>query len=108
MLKILFLIFSILLVLFMFVYKKFVCKLKRTSKTSVFVSFLAGILLFYILTTILYAITTKGILNKVILMLLAFSPFIIGKFATYEKEKLYSYLQILIVTFGIFYVLMIL
>ena len=107
MFKLIFLIASLLLFLFLFVYKVYICKLKRTPKISAFVSAIGGVLLFYILSSFVYGIFVVGIVNKIILFLLTLSPFVIGKFATYEKERLYSCIQIFVVAFGFFYVLII-
>ena len=107
MLKITFLAISILLVLLLLVYKLHICKLKRTSRTSLYISVIAGVLLLYILCGMIFPLFVSGALNKMVIFLFAISPFIIGKFATYEKEKIFSYIQILTVAFSAFYVLIV-
>ena len=107
MLKLIFILISIVLALMLSIYKLFLAKQKRTPAISSFVSAIAGVMLTYILCAFVFSIYISGMLNKLIIILLGISPFIIGKFATYEKENIYSYIQIFIVSFGIFYVLII-
>lgn len=71
-------------------------KIKDNLKISAFVSFIAGVLLAYIVLAILLAIFGKGGIYKVLMAFFAVSPFIIGRFANYEKVKIYSFIQILL------------
>lgn len=107
MLKLIFILISSILVLLLSIYKLFLSKQKRTPGISVFVSAIGGVLLAYILCSFALAIFISGMIYKTVIILLGLSPFIIGKFATYEKENIFSYLQIFIVAFGIFYVLIV-
>ena len=106
MLKIIFIVISVLLALILILYKLLISKLKRTSNTSVYISFMTGMLLIYILGAFVLSTYTQDIFSKIIIFVFGLSPFIVGKFATYEKENLYSWIQISIITFGIFYVLL--
>lgn len=106
MLKLFFLLISILLFISLALYKLIISKHERTPKVSVYVSVVTGFLFFYILISILSMIFISGITNKIVFLFLGVTPFVIGKFATYKKENLYSWLQILTVLFGIFYVLL--
>ena len=103
MLKVLFITASIALALLLSIYKLFICKHKQSAKISEFVSLMTGILLIYVIISIIYGIVINGFLNKILLLFLGLSPFIIGKFVTYENEKLYSWLQITVVFIGIAY-----
>ena len=101
MFKSLFLVFSILLALFLLIYKLFICRLKRTPKISLYVSGIAGMMLCYILSAIMCVIFEQGILNKILYIFFGLSPFLIGKFATYKNESFFSYIQISVIILGI-------
>ena len=102
-LKILFIIIGFILFLMLSFYKLYLCKKPRTEKVSVFVSGLGAIFLLYIVIAVLLAIFIPGIINKSVLLFFGISPFIIGKLATYEKEKIYSLIQILFVAVSVIY-----
>ena len=102
MLKIFFISISVILTLLLSIYKLVICKLKRTSKVSLYISIITGFLFFYIISAIVLSIFTPS----VTVLLFGISPFIIGKFATYEKENFYSWAQIFLILFSIFYVLL--
>ena len=106
MLETMFIFIAGLLVFILSLYKLFICKLKRTSKTSLYISFMTGILLIYILSAVLLVIFEPEIWSKIIILIFGLSPFIIGRLATYEKENMYSWIQIGTITLGIFYVLL--
>lgn len=93
-LKLLFIICAILLCSLLILYKLVISKRKRTEKTAAFISFMGAMVFLYVLSGILLSIFIPNIINKLIIALFAISPFIIGKFATYEKESFYSFLQI--------------
>ena len=107
MLKLVFLTVSAISALLFLVYKLWISKMKRTPKLSLYVPFMTAALLFYMLSAVFYSLVVQGIINKLIFLILGLSPLIIGKYATYEKEKFYAYLQILLVTFGFGYALII-
>ena len=90
MLKLIFILISIILALMLSIYKLFLAKQKRTPAISLFVSAIGGVLLVYILSCFIYAILISGMVHKIMVILLGLSPFIIGKFATYEKENIYK------------------
>ena len=98
-----FILFGILLFLLFCIYKLFVEKKERTEKTATYVSFMGGVLLLYVLSGVLFAIFAPTILSKAVIAIFALSPFIIGKIATYEKEKFYSFIQILCIVMSLFY-----
>ena len=98
-----FILFGFLLFSMLCTYKLFIEKRKRTEKTAVYVSFMGAVLLLYVLSGVLYAIFCPTIISKMIIVIFAFSPFIIGKIVTYEKEGFYSFIQILCVIMSVFY-----
>ena len=102
-LKIIFIIFAFLLFSLLSIYKLFVSKQKRTEKTALFVTFVGAILLLYVLSGVLYGIFAPTLINKAVIVIFAVSPFIIGKFATYEKENYYSFLQIFCIVLSMIY-----
>lgn len=84
----------------MFVFRK---------KDAMFVSnYCAGIAAFmgiYILLSLLYAGLLSGALHKGIMLLFAFSPFILGLSAKYHTEKYFTAVQILLIALSITYIL---
>lgn len=95
-LKLLFLISAILFAVLISFHKSFIEKIKDNVKKSNFVAFMAFSLFVYIICAILLAVVSEGIKYKILMILFAISPFIIGKIATYQKIKLYTMSQILI------------
>ncbi len=94
--EILFIISGILLVILLSSREFIALKIKDNLKVSAFVSFIAGILLIYIILAILLAILGEGGFYKVLMAFFGVSPFIIGRLASYEKVKFYSFIQILL------------
>lgn len=84
----------------MFVFRK---------KDAMFVSnYCAGIAAFmgiYIILSLLYAGILSGISRKGIMLLFAFSPFILGLSAKYPTEKYFTAIQILLIALSIAYIL---
>ena len=103
-LKIVFLVSAILMTMMLLFYKLYLQKRKRTEKTAEYISVLVFVFVLYVMSAVLCAIFIPGIMNKVLMMFFAISPFIIGKMATYEKETFYSYIQIFCLVVSIFYV----
>lgn len=72
-------------------------------KKSDYVAGIALLFALYVLSALITAILIPNIYCKIVMILFALSPFIIGKMATYEKEKIYTVFQILsILASGIF------
>jgi len=107
MLKFLFIVIAAIFSLMLMIYKLILCKLKRTSKTSLYISVMTFLLFLYITFALLLVILVPKVLSKFIIGFFAISPFIIGRLATYKKENLYSWLQIFMVILSIFCVLLI-
>ena len=105
MLENIFIALSSILALLLIIYKVFVCKIKQNPKISVYVSIITGVLFLYILFALMLSVTSVGIVNRVIILLLGLSPFIIGKLATYKKENLFSWIQIFVIILGVVYIL---
>lgn len=94
--EILFVISGILLVSFLSLREFISSKIKDNLKISAFISFIASLLLIYIILAILLAIFGKGGIYKTLMAFFGVSPFIIGRLASYEKIKIYSFIQILL------------
>lgn len=86
--------------------KMFTKKLRQDGeKYSDFIATMSFFLAFYVIFTILDCFLIYDIKNKLIMLLFAISPFIIGKVATYEQEKMYSILQLTIILYSAFFAL---
>ena len=95
-LEILFIIIGIMLVILLSFREFISSKIKDNSKVSAFISFIAGVLLLYIILAILLAIFAPNGAYKALMAFFGVSPFIIGYFANYEKIKIFSFIQILL------------
>ena len=102
-LKIIFIICAVVFFSLMCLYKLFISRQERTEKTAIFVSFMGASLLLYVISGFLFGIFAPTIINKFVIVLFALSPFIIGKFATYEKENYYAFLQIFCILLSTIY-----
>lgn len=110
MFKILSLIFSIsglLFILSIIIHKLYISKQKDIMKASHYVAGMAIFMGIYIFSGIVLAILLHSIIPSIIILLFALSPFIIGKLATYNSEKIYSIIQIICVLISTVYVLII-
>ena len=94
-----FIIFSLILILSILLFKLIISKSKDNIKSSSFVAIIAIFLALYILMACIIALFK----NDLIMGLFAISPFIIGKLATWEKEKIYTIIQILTIMASIIY-----
>ena len=104
-LKILFAISGILFVI-LFSIRAF-GKFKDLGKLSPFVSSIAIFLLLNELFAIILVCVVPGMINKLVIILFALSPFLIGKIVTYKKLRFYSIIQILCVILSIGFVALI-
>ncbi len=106
-LKILYMLCGILYVISVIFHKTYFSKLKDNVKISNYLALVASFLLLYILFGLTISLFEKGLFFRTLLFIFSISPFIIGKFANYEKEKLFTLIQfiviILSVTFVLFY-----
>ena len=93
-LKYMFTLFALILAFMIIFFKLHMQNKNRTEKTAVYVSFIVWSFVFYVISAFLLAFFIKDTTNKIILIIFGLSPFLIGKFASYEKENLYSYLQV--------------
>lgn len=73
---------------------------------SDYISSIAALLLGYIIISFIIAVFAQGIFNKIIFLFFCASPFIVGKFVTYKRLKIFSVLQILCVIISLGYVVM--
>ncbi len=104
-LKILFILCGIMYIISVILHKKYFSKLKDNSKISDYVALIALFLVFYILFGLLIFIFEKSILYKTIMLIFSSSPFILGKIATYEKEKLFTLIQFIAIILSVIFVL---
>ena len=95
-LKILFAISAIAFSGLVIFHKKYTSKEKDNIKISNFVATMAIFLSLYIICAAIILAIYGGLKYKVLMLMFLLSPFIIGKFATYQKIKLYSIIQIMI------------
>lgn len=96
-----FMISGFLFVLSVIIHKLYISKQKNIMIASHFIASMAIFMSLYILSGIILALIIPNIVNKLIILVFALSPFIIGKFATYNKEKIYSFIQIVCVLISI-------
>lgn len=92
--KVVFIAVSCILAILIILHKAFVSKIKDNIKISHFVASIAFFLALYVIFGIALIFVLKSIFYKFIIFIFAMSPFIIGKLATYKKEKLYSFIQV--------------
>ena len=96
MLKILFLLSGLLFILSIIIHKLFISKIKDAMEISNFIALIVIFMALYIIFGIILALK-----YNLIYLIFALSPFIIGKFATYNTEKIYSIIQIICVLISI-------
>ena len=106
-LKILFVLNCLILTILLILRELGITKKMSPMKASDFVSTIAGFLFAYITIALLLAISVDRVFSKAVTIIIAISPFIIGKLVTYQKVKIYSIIQILCVIFSLIYVLII-
>ncbi len=104
MLKLLFIIVSIMLILTIVTAKYFVFNCKNPkilSRCGILMGILFAVYSLFALTLMLMQ---PGIIYGLVLLLLALSPYIIGKLTKYENLNASTILQILFIAAGILYV----
>ena len=94
--KSLFIFFGLLLAALLIFREKIVSKIGDNLKISGFVSSIAACMLAYVLIALLFLFAPIVFYTKLLMLFFAASPFIIGKFVTYEKVKTFTILQILL------------
>ncbi len=107
MLKLIFIISGLLFVLSIIVHKLYVSKQKDMMKASHFIAAMAIFMGIYILSGIILSFLIPNFLYRLLIIVFALSPFIIGKLATYEKEKIYSFIQVFCVLISLVFILII-
>ena len=103
--KIMFALCAFMFILLIFAHKKITSKIKDNVKVANYVAIIAFSLTIYICCAVIITFFIPEFKYKILMLLFAFSPFIIGKFATYQKIKLYCLLQsvIMIVSVAVAY-----
>src|SRR5574344_1591223 len=94
-----------LLTIMLLLGKLYIFKLKDNILVSNYAATIAGLMGVYAVSALLLTLVVPNIAYKVLMLLFAGSPFIIGRFATYEKEILYSFIQIITAFVSVIYVL---
>lgn len=90
-----FIIIALLLAVLLAGYESYLLIKKEGRKNHpVYVAFMTGMLVLYILCAFAGVFIIKGGLNKFIMLLFALSPFVVGKLATYEKRTLFCIIQV--------------
>lgn len=102
--KIVFTVISLWLVFTIAVKKLLLSKFADNIQTSEFVAFIGLLILLYVIASFIAAIFVPSFISKIILILFGSSPFIIGKFATFEKENLFSIIQIVCIVLSVAFI----
>ncbi len=105
-LKAFFITFGLLYIILVILHKLYFSKLKDNVKISNYVAIIAFMLAFYILSGLALTCLIKGIFHKLIILFFSLSPFIVGRFATYKKEKLYTILQFILIVLSIAFIIL--
>ena len=84
--------------------KVLINKISDNVKQSEFVAFIGLLIMLYSIVGLLLMFFVFGWTSKIVLLLCSIAPFIIGKLATYEKEELFSFIQLIIVLGSVIYV----
>lgn len=95
-LKILFALVAISLVFMIIGLKWYVSKIKDNMKKSDYIAVMAILFFLYVIIAFILALFLKGWTNKIVMILFAISPFIIGRIATFKTEHFYSTIQMLV------------
>lgn len=90
----LFIFSGILFVILVILHKIHFSKMKDNVKLSHYVAAIVLSLFVYIICALAIAIISNNNITKATMIISALLPFVIGKVATYEKEKFYTTLQI--------------
>lgn len=103
-LKILFALSGLFYIFSVFFHKIYISKLKDNVIISHFVAAIAAFLTLYVLLGLVLFIFSKGLIYKAVILLFSASPFIIGKIATYEKEKIFTLIQFIIMLASVIFI----
>lgn len=93
----LFIAFGCLFLLALIMGKAFVFKLKDTMLVSNYIALMTAFMGLYCISGFLLMFRVPVIQLKLLLLLFSLSPFILGHFAEYKTEKLFTLLQIVLV-----------
>lgn len=103
----LFILAALLLTLLMLVRECGITKKMSPMKASDFVSSIALFVFLYVFFALLLVFILPGLHNKLIMVIFAISPFVIGKLVTYQTVKLYSFIQILCIVISAVYAIIV-
>lgn len=97
-----FVLISTLLIIFLFIAKYMIVR-PEYSKTIALVTVTFTFLFLFYVINILLLVLFKFELKEIFLLIFAAAPFIIGKYASWQKISLFTNIQILIILIGILY-----
>jgi len=106
-LKLLFVFIGILYVISVILHKLYFSRLKDNVKISNYVALIAFFLFLYIILGLILVVFEDKLLYKIIILSFSLAPFMIGKVATYEKEKLYTIMQFILIIISDIFVMLI-
>ena len=97
----LFIIFGILFSLSIIVGKIFIFKMKDTMFVSNYIVLIAVFLGAYSLIGLFLIFKVPFLYFKLFFLFVALSPFLLGQIASYKTEKIFTFLQVIIVLFSV-------
>lgn len=105
-LEIIFIVIAGLFGLALIINKTYIVNLKDNLKKSDYVAYIAMLLAIYVVSAIAVGLLIPNIYKKFVMILFGLSPFIIGRLATYEKEKFYTAIQFICVILSSVFVIL--
>lgn len=85
--------------------KLYVFKLKDNILVSNYAASIAGGFFLYAIFAILLIIFAPNLIDKFLMLMFGLSPFIIGKLATYEKENIFTIIQVITALISVVFVI---
>ncbi|MCI1273224.1 MAG: hypothetical protein LKG27_02180 [Clostridiaceae bacterium] len=104
-LKYLFIAIGSLLAILITCGKLFVFKLKDNILVSNYTASIAGGFFLYAISAISLIIFAPNLIDKMLMLMFGLSPFIIGNLATYEKENVFTVIQIITAIASVIFVI---
>ena len=101
-----FIIIGFLFAISLILNKIYIANLKDNLKKSDYIAGIAILLAMYVVSAIIVGVYIPTIYKKLVMTIFGLSPFIIGKLATYEKEKFYTIIQITCIITSLVFVIL--
>lgn len=105
MLKIIFISVSTLLILTISTGKFFIFNCKNTKYLTQCGLVMAILFALYSISALLISFYTEPIINKLALVLLALSPYILGRLTSYKSLNISTIIQLMLLIIGILYII---